>query len=147
MKKVVTRTYYNKKLGEFVTKTYEYEYSKAKISPLLVDKNGKVYENRVKEFTKDMDVYDKAEVEQYIKFYSQHKKRVRMRTIQSKMADSAIEKMIINTGRSAGELASEIGVDEADLLDEMNWDGSNFVFNGAVYSFEFKYTGALFTRV
>ena len=79
MKKTVTRTYYNKSLGEFVTKTYEYEYSKAKTSPLLVDKNGRVYENRVKEFTKDMDVYDKAEVEQYIKFYSQHKKRVRMR--------------------------------------------------------------------
>ena len=35
MKKTVTRTYYNKKLGEFVTKTYEYEYSKAKTSPLF----------------------------------------------------------------------------------------------------------------
>lgn len=147
MKKTVTRTYYNRQLGEFVTKTYEYEYSKAKTSPLLVDKNGTVYKKRVEEFTRGMDMSDKAEVEQYIKFYSQHKKRIRERTLRSKMAESSIEKMIINTGRSTSELASEIGVDEADLLDEMNWDGSNFVFDGVVYTFKFNYTGALFSKV
>ena len=64
------------------------------------------------------------------------------------IADSKIEKAIINTGYTADELASELGIDVAgigvaDLLDEANWSGSEFTFGGKTWDFEFKYDGSV----
>ena len=46
--------------------------------------------------------------------------RISERTLRSMISNSKIEKAIINTGYTADELASELGIDVADLLDENN---------------------------
>ena len=62
------------------------------------------------------------------------------------IADSKIEKAIINTGYTADELASELGISIEDLLDESNWDDSTFTFGGRTWTFEFKYDGSVMTE-
>lgn len=69
--------------------------------------------------------------------------RISERTLRSMIADSKIEKAIINTGYTADELASELGIDVADLLDESNWSGSEFTFGGKTWNFEFRYDGSI----
>ena len=59
------------------------------------------------------------------------------------IADSKIEKAIINTGYTPDELAAEMGIDVADLLDENNWSGSEFTFGGKTWNFEFRYDGSV----
>ena len=41
------------------------------------------------------------------------------------------------------ELANELGIDVTDLLDEANWNDSEFTFNGRTWDFEFKYDGSI----
>lgn len=62
------------------------------------------------------------------------------------ISNSKIEKAIINTGYTADELASELGIDVADLLDESNWSGSEFTFGGKTWDFEFRYDGSVMTE-
>ena len=59
------------------------------------------------------------------------------------LADSKIEKAIINTGYSVDELAAEMGINVADLLDEANWDGDIFKLGDRTWNFEFKYDGSV----
>ena len=142
-KKTVVRKYFSKRKNEWVTKIYEYD-KRAK-SPLIINKKGKVYEDKLKRLRDSLsDPNDQAELDLLIENQLYKKNpRISEKTLRSMIADSKIEKAIINTGYTADELASELGIDVADLLDEANWSGSEFTFGGKTWDFEFKYDGSV----
>ena len=142
-KKTVVRKYFSKRKNEWVTKTYEYD--KRAHSPLIINKKGKVYEDKLKRLRNSLsDPNDQAELDLLIENQLYKKNpRISEKTLRSMIADSKIEKAIINTGYTADELASELGIDVADLLDEANWSGSEFTFGGKTWDFEFRYDGSV----
>ena len=146
-KRTVVRKYFSKRKNAWVTKTYEYNAKKAKRSDLIVGKSGKVYKDRLKKLKDSLDEYDQFELDLII-IHQQAKKdaRISERTLRSMLADSKIQKAIINTGYTPDELAAEMGIDVMDLLDEDNWDGSTFTFGGDSWDFEFRYDGSVMTK-
>lgn len=142
-KKTVVRKYFSKRKNEWVTKTYEYD-TRAH-SPLIISKKGKVYEDKLKRLRNSLsDPNDQAELDLLIENQLYKKNpRISEKTLRSMISNSKIEKAIINTGYTADELASELGIDVADLLDEANWSGSEFTFGGKTWDFEFKYDGSV----
>ena len=145
-KRTVVRKYFSKRKNEWVTKTYEYD-TRAH-SPLIISKKGKVYEDKLKRLRNSLsDPNDQAELDLLIENQLYKKNpRISEKTLRSMIADSKIEKAIINTGYTADELASELGIDVTDLLDENNWDGSEFTFGGKTWDFEFRYDGSVMTE-
>ena len=145
-KKTVVRKYFSKRKNEWVTKTYEYD-TRAH-SPLIINKKGKVYKDRLKKLRDSLeDPNDQAELDLLIENQLYKKNpRISEKTLRSMIADSKIEKAIINTGYTPEELAAEMGIDVMDLLDEDNWDGSTFSFGGDSWDFEFRYDGSVMTK-
>ena len=146
--RTVVRKYFSKRKNEWVTKTYEYNAKKAKRSDLIVGKSGKVYKDRLKKLRDSLsDPNDQYELDLLIENQLYKKDpRISERTLRSMLADSKIEKAIINTGYTPDELATEMGIDVMDLLDEDNWDGSTFSFGGDSWDFEFRYDGSVMTK-
>ena len=144
-KRTVVRKYFSKRRNEWVTKTYEYNAKKAKRSDLIVGKSGKVYKDRLKKLRDSLDdPNDQYELDLIVENQLYKKDpRISERTLRSMIADSKIEKAIINTGYTPDELAAEMGIDVADLLDEDNWDGSTFTYGGKTWNFEFRYDGSV----
>ena len=147
-KRTVVRKYFSKRKNEWVTKTYEYNAKKAKRSDLIVGKSGKVYKDRLKKLRDSLsDPNDQYELDLLIENQLYKKDpRISERTLRSMLANSKIEKAIINTGYTPDELAAEMGIDVMDLLDEDNWDGSTFSFGGDSWDFEFRYDGSVMTK-
>ena len=145
--RTVVRKYFSKRKNEWVTKTYHYKRNKAKRSDLIVGKSGKIYEDRLKKLRDSLDVDDQYELDLIIMHQKAKKDaRISERTLRSMLSDSKIEKAIINTGYSIDELADELGIDVADLLDENNWNGSTFSFGGDSWDFEFRYEGDIMVK-
>ena len=146
--RTVVRKYFSKRKNEWVTKTYHYKSKKAKRSDLIVGKSGKVYKDRLKKLRDSLDdPNDQYELDLIIENQLYKKDaRISERTLRSMLADSKIEKAIINTGYTAEELAAEMGIDVADLLDEANWDGDTFKLGNRTWNFEFKYDGSVMTE-
>ena len=147
-KRTVVRKYFSKRKNEWVTKTYEYNVKKAKRSDLIVGKKGNIYKDRLKKLRDSLsNPYDQYELDLII-MHQQAKKDVRIseRTLRSMLADSKIEKAIINTGYTPDELAAEMGIDVDDLLDEDNWDGDIFKLGDRTWNFEFRYDGSVMTE-
>ena len=144
-KRTVVRKYFSKRKNEWVTKTYEYNAKKAKRSDLIVGKSGKVYKDRLKKLRDSLsDPNDQYELDLIIENQLYKKDpRISERTLRSMLANSKIEKAIINTGYTPDELAAEMGIDVMDLLDEDNWSGSEFTFGGKTWNFEFRYDGSV----
>lgn len=143
--KTVVRKYFSKRKNEWVTKTYKYNAP----SPLIINKKGKVYEDRLERLRSSLSVMDQYELDRRITHrlamaqnYGENP-RISEKTLRSMIANSKIEKAIINTGYTADELASELGIDVADLLDESNWSESEFTFGGKTWDFEFRYDGSI----
>ena len=142
-KKTVVRKYFSKRKNEWVTKIYEYD-TRAK-SPLIINKKGKVYEDKLKKLRNSLsDLNDQAELDLLIE-NQLHKKnpRISEKTLRSMLAGSKIEKAIINTGYTPDELAAEMGINVMDLLDEDNWDGDIFKLGDRTWNFEFRYDGSV----
>ena len=144
-KRTVVRKYFSKRKNEWVTKKYEYNAKKVKRSDLIVGKSGKVYKDRLKKLRDSLsDPNDQYELDLIIENQLYKKDpRISERTLRSMLADSKIEKAIINTGYTPDELAAEMGIDVMDLLDENNWSGSEFTFGGKTWNFEFRYDGSV----
>ena len=146
-KRTVVRKYFSKRKNEWVNKTYQYNVKKAKRSDLIVGKSGKIYEDRLKKLRDSLDTDDQYELDLIIMHQKSKKDaRISERTLRSMLSDSKIEKAIINTGYSIDELANELGIDVADLLDESNWNGSTFSFGGDSWDFEFRYEGDIMVK-
>lgn len=144
-KRTVVRKYFSKRKNEWVTKTYEYNVKKAKRSDLIVGKSGKIYKDRLKKLRDSLeDPNDQYELDLIIEnqLYKEDA-RISERTLRSMLADSKIEKAIINTGYTPDELAAEMGIDVIDLLDEDNWKDSTFTYGGKTWNFEFRYDGSV----
>ena len=144
--RTVVRKYFSKRKNEWVTKTYKYNAP----SPLIINKKGKVYENKLKRLRDSLsDPNDQYELDRRIahqlamaKNYGENP-RISEKTLRSMIADSKIEKAIINTGYTTEELDNELGISIEDLLDESNWDDSTFTFGGKTWDFEFRYDGSI----
>ena len=147
-KRTVVRKYFSKRKNEWVTKTYEYNVKKAKRSDLIIGRTGKIYKDRLKKLRDSLsDPNDQYELDLLIENQLYKKDpRISERTLRSMLANSKIEKAIINTGYTPEELAAEMGIDVMDLLDEDNWDGSTFSFGGDSWDFEFRYDGSVMTK-
>lgn len=144
-KKTVVRKYFSKRKNEWVTKTYEYD--KRATSPLIINKQGKVYIDRLKRLRDSLSDMDQYELDLIIENQLYKKNpRTSEKTLRSMLSNSKIEKAIINTGYTTEELAAEMGIDVMDLLDEANWDGSTFSFGGDSWDFEFRYDGSVMTK-
>ena len=145
-KKTVVRKYFSKRKNEWVTKIYEYD-KRAK-SPLIINKKGKVYEDKLKRLRDSLtDPNEQDELDLIIENQLYKKNpRISEKTLRSMLAGSKIEKVIINTGYTPEELAAEMGINVADLLDEDNWDGDIFKLNDRTWNFEFKYDGSVMTE-
>lgn len=149
MKKIY-RTYTSKKTGE--TKVYEYRAdrygsSRRSKSPLLVGKNGKIYNDRVKDLldsTKDLGF--RAQVEDIIEQKAKKGQRITLSSVIASAQKSEIATMIMNTGYTVEEAAEELGVSEKELLDPNNWSGKNFKTASMkdAKEFIFQYKGAIF---
>lgn len=143
--KTVVRKYFSKRKNEWVTKTYKYNAP----SPLIINKKGKVYEDKLERLRSSLSVMDQYELDRRIAhrlaMYNNYGEnpRISEKTLRSMIADSKIEKAIINTGYTPEELASELGISVEDLLDEANWSESEFTFGGKTWDFEFKYDGSI----
>lgn len=145
-KRTVVRKYFSKRKNEWVTKIYEYD-KRAK-SPLIINKKGKVYEDKLKRLRDSLtDPNEQDELDLIIENQLYKKNpRISEKTLRSMLAGSKIEKVIINTGYTPEELAAEMGINVADLLDEDNWDGDIFKLNDRTWNFEFKYDGSVMTE-
>ena len=145
-KKTVVRKYFSKRKNEWVTKIYEYD-KRAK-SPLIINKKGKVYEDKLKRLRDSLtDPNEQDELDLIIENQLYKKNpRISEKTLRSMLADSKIEKAIINTGYTPEELAAEMGINADDLLDENNWDGDIFKLGDRTWNFEFKYDGSVMTE-
>lgn len=145
-KKTVVRKYFSKRKNEWVTKIYEYD-KRAK-SPLIINKQGKVYKDKLKRLRDSLsDPYDQYELDLLIENQLYKKNpRISEKTLRSMLAGSKIEKAIINTGYTPDELAAEMGIDVMDLLDEDNWDGDIFKLGDRTWNFEFRYDGSVMTE-
>ena len=145
-KKTVVRKYFSKRKNEWVTKIYEYD-TRAK-SPLIINKKGKVYEDKLKRLRDSLtDPNEQDELDLIIENQLYKKNpRISEKTLRSMLAGSKIEKAIINTGYTPEELAAEMGIDVMDLLDEDNWDGDIFKLGDRTWNFEFKYDGSVMTE-
>lgn len=58
--------------------------------------------------------------------------------------EDKINRMLVNAGYSAKELADEIGVSEEDILDANNWNKGIFM---GVWELQFNYTGEILKYV
>lgn len=144
--KKVKRTYYNKKLGKMITKTYEYDMSRytgrRKKSLLIVGKNGRIYEDRLKTVLAETDdIATKQDIKAIVKQSVRRNEKLSIKSLLSKASSNKIEKMFINAGYTEAEIIEELGVTAEDLYNEENWQNSTFNFGGKAYDFVFSYVG------
>lgn len=156
----ITRTYYSKKLGRNVTKTYTYNSPiRASKGGTLVYKSGKinekVYRKTLDDIERNLSVADKYEFKAIMNRYIGDKeykhKRLTVRSVQSMMAESKIEKAIINFGYDVDDLLIKISSEynEPDLTrewlyDPNHWNGEELILpSGQIVNFEFDYQGGV----
>lgn len=159
--KTVTRRYTNKK-GEVVEKQYKYlakekdlvtKYNKVNqklYDQLLanhVDENG----NRLGdyyEYRDDLDYVIQLTIE-YNKRNKHGKKSLSLMSARSKMADSSLERLLLNSGFNPDDDSTWriLGVSREDFFNQDNWSGSILTVNGIRYMIKFNYDGTILERI
>lgn len=153
--KIVQRTYTTKS-GEVRHYTYEYSTRRNLIVSTRKGKLTKAYWDIVNQID---DPIKRAEIKGNILTYQKQypNKKITQQALLSIAEDNRIAKMIINTGYTVEELAAELNVDAADLLNKDNWDKGTFkahklTMKGNKYAketewdFKFNYTGSILTQ-
>ena len=153
---VRVRSWYSKKLGKTITKTYIYEHKSTR-GKTLVGKNGKVNKKNVDEFIKEINNNPELSAVQKRTMVNELRAEIRDRVHNNKKltttgfagqrADTDVERMFYNVGIDPEEIAAEQNIDILDLIDKRNWAGDVFTINGVKYKFSFTYTGNSFVRV
>lgn len=151
--KTIIRTYYSKKLGKYVTKTYEYAHKSTR-GATLVSKTGKVNKKNVDKLkaeinaSKDMNAAEKRatiiNLDSLVKQRSKDGKKLTESGFWGTEESNDINRMLSNLGVDAEEAAFELGVSEDDILNEANWNGDIFM---GQWAFTFTYTGRVFKRI
>lgn len=170
MNRIVNRTYYSKRTNTWVHKTYEYALGKDKRwalvksssweseskehrtkpkSQLLVGKNGRVYKDRIEKFFSKLDDADSYEAGVRIAYAREHNIQLSEKTLTSMLKNTKIETFLSNLGRTAEELAEELGngAKVADIYNEDNWKDGYFYFKGRKYEVNFDYYAAQIFQV
>lgn len=133
---------------------------------VLVSKNGRIYHKRVEALkeqimnSKRSNIHKQSlvnDLEDYVLSRSINKKRLtetgffgHLQNITYKKHgkdDRRIRTLIANLGYSPRELAKELHVKVADLLDEDNWQDDIFSANTKQYKLTFNYTGSAFEEI
>lgn len=120
-------------------------------SGTLIGKDGRRYQNKIDEFMSYIsDPGDRIQAKVAIAKAHEHKERLTIRSLRSKLAKSKAEKFLINTGYTRKEFEQEYGFSFDEFIDEDNWveiDGKRkFVKDGVVYSLIFDYSGQVLKR-
>ena len=159
MAKTVKRSYYSKKLGKVVTKTYTYDKpAKRKVSKeykgTLIYKNGKINKKLLEQLKKTMSSDKYADLDEAVtSYYFNEKYKDKRLTVQSAKAYAAsnkIESFIINTGYTVDELVNEINakysanIDVEYILNAEHWNNGNLILpSGQQVEFQFRYEGSI----
>lgn len=148
--KTVTRKYYSKKEGKYVTKTYTYSHKSTK-GKVLVSKTGKVKTKNVEAMRaaiKGNPAYTDAEkraalndLEILVKIRSKNKERLTTTGFTGWRQDNETDRFFANAGYSVEEFAAELGIDPDEVRDRDNWVDGKFKLGDKEVSFNFTYTG------
>lgn len=161
-KHTVTRTWMRKD-GTVITKTYSYGQGKSRRGKTLITKSGKLNKKNINAYKAEIDANTKLnplekrtlknDLDVYLKqrlIESKNKANRRLTTtgFEGWLGQTKIETMLANAGYSTEDAAAELGISEADILDESRWSNDEFTSaSGAKYKFKFQYTGSAFERV
>lgn len=90
------------------------------------------------------------EVDEYKRLMTRDKEmsNLTVRSAISRMAETKVEKFLLNTGYTAEALALEHGLNQEEILNPENWrDDKFFASNGMVYAVKFNYNGSIFEAI
>lgn len=150
MSRTVTRKYYQKKTGLWITKTYTYAHPSTK-GLTLVNKRGKVNTKnveRLKKTIQDNDSFKEEykrkllkDLEATIAQRAKDKHKLTSTGFFGKQESDSIARFFINAGYSAEEFADEYDLDVEDVLNEENWSSGDLLLGGRIFRFNWTYTG------
>lgn len=156
------KTYVRKKTGEVVTKTYKIRKVEAK--DVLITGNGTETKTRggKTKIEKYLEQFEDDPIEfarrknaiRRLKRDQQMNKEITIKTVEYAITKDSRMKFLINAGYSIEEAAEELGVTTEEFIDENNWSRdargrfSEFTApSGAVFQFQFRYTGGIWKKL
>lgn len=172
-KKTVTRTYYSKKAGGYVTKVYEYDaatyrrgtgaYARKGYNLITKSKSGQLsirkknVEKFKKEILKDPNLTPQLQqfladdLDSYIAQRAKEGKTLTSTGYLGVISSTSIDRFFANMGRTAEEAAFELGVNINDLTNDSNWQwsdtGGEGIYTdpiaGVQFIIDFTYEGSL----
>lgn len=147
----VTRTWTNKKTGETITREYTYKTGKSRKGYVLIDSKGHLRKKNIEKYKQIINANDSytvaekrmliVDLEDYINVRKGEKRKLTTRGFEGHLQENEIERMFANAGMSSSEVAQDMGIDEADILNPENWENGLLVINGVKYAFNHNYTG------
>ena len=155
-KRLVKRTYYNKTLDKYVTKTYEYEIkqgerSKLSHKRLIIYKSGKIQTKYISQIAEDLGKSYAQVLNELKEWVKEGRRKVSELAFTKALKDERIALMFANTGYSLDEAAEEIGTTVEALTTYANWNWHESIYHdpitGKAYRFEFNYEGAIFRMI
>lgn len=151
--RVVVRTWFNKKTGKSVTRTYTYAH-KSKKGLTLVDKRGRILKKNVERFEDTIlnspnytDAEKRmliADLKATIKQRKHDTRKLTTSGFMGKQEQNAITRFLANAGYSVDEFADEIGVSVDDVLEKTNWSDGIFKVDNRSFRFNWTYTGQFY---
>lgn len=156
MARKIKRTWYNKKSGEYITKEYTYDHTSRK-GKTLVGKSGRVYKKNIEalidEINSREDLSDKEKrttINSLNSLVNQRKRDKRKLTengFWGTEADSKAAILLANAGYSVDEVSKMYNIPEKALLNEENWNGETFSYDGRSFLLQFGYTLDIFKEI
>ena len=156
MARKIKRTYFSKKLGEMVTKEYTYEHTSKK-GKTLVSKNGRTYSKNIEALKdeinsrEDLSESEKraltVNLDALVDQRKQDKRKLTTNGFYGTMSDSKVGRMLSNAGYSVEEVSKMYNINEEALLDEKNWNGETFSYDGRSFLLQFGYTLDIFKEI
>ena len=132
-------------------------YRKSKRSRTLVGKGGRITTNSKKnvaeliakiednkEYTRDEKITLINDLQAYVDQAHLSGKKLTVNGFFARYETDKINRMLVNAGYTADELAQEIGVSEEEILNPDNWNKNVFM---GVWQLSFQYTGELLKYV
>ena len=153
-KKKVIRTYFNKKLNKYVTKTYEYnakKYAKTKRTGrdlLLVGEHGKKYQDRIdKLLNKIQNPATKFQVQAKINAFANNKEKLTERSLLARVERDKAKRLLVNLGYTVDEFERDYGIKFSDFSDPNNWSGDVVTISGISYQLIWDYYNPVLKRI
>lgn len=156
MARKIKRTYFSKKLGQMVTKEYTYEHTSKK-GKVLVDKRGRIIKKNLEKVKQDINSREDlnesekraltVNLDALVDQRKQDKRKLTTNGFYGTMSDSKVGRMLSNAGYSVEEVSKMYNIDEEALLNEDNWNGETFSYDGRSFLLQFGYTLDIFKEI